>query len=203
MISEEQLEIERKTFASTAAELNAAVEASIVTVSEQVFVNQILPIIREWVVDNRGDRVHIWALTAGGLERPMRVRVDPQTVFMVPPPYNHLDSLDARDKSENSRVYALTKLSNMKQRDGETRDVMKLDTEITEILWSEQSYQTLASYNILLAKIWARYGYPVEEVLGDLKIDLDCYDEEGRYISTSSQDAGRAVGSDGEDELQF
>lgn len=203
---ESPLDKSNATFQEAAQAINKMVSESIATISEAVFTTRLLPIMREWVVDKRGDNLHLWAIAAGSPESPIRVSLGDNDYFIVPPPYNHPSTLSAKHQKENNQIHAIAELMTRRQSDGETREVMKLGDQMVNMLSTEHDTASLARYTILLAKIWQRYGYPIEEVLSDLTIDLDMYDREGYYIDKGY--GSSAVVSDdedgyGDDELQF
>lgn len=191
-------------FKSAALAINESVDKSIRTISEAVFVAKLLPIMQEWVVEKKGDNVIAWIEAAGGTERPMMVTLGDGEYFMVPPPYNQMASINARDDRENNQIHAMSEMSVVKMMDGESRESMKLDTQITTLLSNEEDTDTLYKYTVQLAKIWDRYDLPIDQVLGGLNLDLDLYDVDGLYIGGHSNKTISQDGvDDGEDELQF
>lgn len=189
-------------FQGAALTINKMVSDEIKTLSEATFISKLLPIMKEWVTEGNGENVHLWAIAAGGIERPMKVIVSDVEFFMVPPPYNQLSSINPETENENNQIHAMNKVSSMKERDGETREALKLNREISTKLYQEDDKETLVRYNIQLAKIWERYNLPVEQVLGTFNIDLDLYDVYGNYIN-KEQDVTPGASYDGEDEFEF
>lgn len=179
-----------KKFEDAVNVINEQANSEIRTISEPMFANKILPILQEWVVNKRGDELHLWAIYAGGIERPMVVKVpdDPKGVgyFMVPPPYNHINRIDARNPRENRDIHSVTQLIAMKELDGETRTAMELSKKLDLLIDVDENVQSHAMYIIQLAKIWERYGLPMEQVLSDLEINLDNYDAHGILIKEQS-----------------
>lgn len=193
-----------ESFKSAALAINEAVDNSIKTIPEAVFVAKLLPIMQEWVVEGKGDNVIAWIEAAGGTERPMMVTLSDGEYFMVPPPYNQTASINARDDRENNQIHAMTEMSVVKMLDGESRESLKLDSQITSILTKEEDIETLYKYTVQLAKIWDRYNLPVEQVLGTLNLDLDMYDVNGLYIGgNNNPNLSKSGVDDGDDELQF
>lgn len=193
-----------ESFKAAAMAINETVDNSIRTIPEAVFVAKLLPIMQEWVVEGKSDNVIAWIEAAGGTERPMMVTLSDGEYFMVPPPYNQMSSIDASDDRENNQIHAMTEMSVLKMLDGESRESMRLDSQITSILSKEEDIETLYKYTVQLAKIWDRYNLPVEQVLGTLNLDLDMYDVNGIYIGgNSNPNLSKSGVDDGDDELQF
>lgn len=196
-----QFDNEVNKFKEVAEALNRHVSESVVTLNESTFVSKLLPIMQQWVVDKNGENIHLWAIAANGIERPIRVKtVD--GFFMVPPPYNHLSNINARSNEDNQKLHALNQLIRMKQMDGETREAMKLSGDMERMIDTNENVSSLAKYTVQLAKIWKRYNLPLEQVLSDVKINLDNYDEYGDYILTE-ENANVSSGNHEEDELEW
>lgn len=190
-------------FHSAVTAINQMVENSVAVISESIFTSKLLPIMKEWIVEKRGDNLHLWAIAAGGPERPIQVNLGGGDYFIVPPPYNHPTSLSASHQRENNQIHAISELMTRRQADGETREVMRLGSQMVEMLSTDQDIASHARYTILLAKIWERYNLPLSQVLADLVVDLNQYDREGYYLD-NSQKSQSEVGEDyGDDELQF
>lgn len=192
-------------FHEAASAINNMVDNSIVTISESVFTGRLLPIMKEWILDKRGDNLHLWAIAAGGPERPIRVSLGSGDYFIVPPPYNHPSTLSAKHQRENNQIHAISELMTRRQADGETREVMRLGNQMVSLLSTEHDTASLARYTILLAKIWHRYNLPVEQVLAELNVDLSLYDREGYYIDNTASTHQSSEGGEeyGDDELAF
>lgn len=191
-------------FREAADVINQMADAAVVTIPESVFVSKLLPIMKEWVINKRADNLHLWIIAAGGPERPIHVSLGDGEYFIVPPPYNHPGTLGARNHRENGQIHAIAELMTRRQSDGETREVMRLGSQIEEMLSTEQDLASHARYTIMLAKVWERYELPVEQVLSDLKLDLSLYNREGYYVLKDNP--SQAVGGesiDADDEFEF
>lgn len=197
------LEKSNEKFRDAALGINKMVDESITTLTEAVFVSKLLPIMREWVVNKNGENVHLWVIAAGGPERPIKVSLGGDDYFLVPPPYNHPSSLSARHQRENNQIHAIAELMTRRQADGEAREVMNLGDKMVDLLSTEYDKASFVRYVIMLAKIWERYNYPVEEVLADVKVDLSLYDKEGYYVDNGPQIKDSGEDDYEEDELQY
>lgn len=196
-------ETDLNKFSSVATELNRVTAESIKTLPESVFVNRLLPILKEWVVEKKGDNVHLWAIAAGGIERPMIVALPNNEYLMVPPPFNHLATIDAPNDRENATLDSINRLIRAKEMDGESRTAMQLGSQFIDTLNLSDNSGTAALYTVQLAKIWKRYNLPMEQVLADIELDLDLYDAYGRYIPQETTGEVAKGDTDGDDELLF
>ncbi len=196
-----EFENDLRKFSDIANSINSHVANNIATIPESVFVSRLLPIMKEWVVEKKGDNIYLWGIAAGGISNPMIVTTS-DGYFMVPPPYNHVRNIDATDRSEIAKIHGLSQLIRTREMNGETREAMKLSNELGKILEVDENVSTHAMYTVQLAKIWKRYNLPLEQVLADIDLDLDLYDEHGRYkknerVSESKNDES------GEDEFEW
>ena len=159
------------TVMTDAADLiNTAADKRVRRVREHYFVNNLLPIVRKWLRNDKEDpaEVGVWLNVADGLNNDIIiVDANDKEMFRLPPPFIDIPTRTVNiGATRHASIHQIVQQQDHLDRNGDQRAVYEIERSISDIFAPKPEDEAKRRNTFLLIGIYHRYSLPMEELLG-------------------------------------
>jgi hypothetical protein len=175
-------------------------------VSEALFINVLLPILRKWVKNDPKDPAEpgIWFNMAGGLNHSLDVAdAKGQLLFTAPPLFMDIPARNKKGVEGMVSIHQLVDMQGHMFDNGDQRKAFEVENELVEILEPKPEHVERTRHLVALVHIYHRYNLPLSELLGEMasEVEAELSRRDAKAIPAAQQKPDAGIDEDEEYEL--